>query len=61
MGVRCQKPGASVPIAQKNVEVFTGNRKGHFGTLIEAENQSRLLMAGKCWWARRRMRAGSRH
>ena len=44
MGVRCEKPGASVPIAQKNVEVLTGNHKGHFGTLIEAENQSRLLI-----------------
>ena len=44
MGVRCKKRGASVPIAQKNVEVLTGNRKGHFGTLIEAENQSRLLI-----------------
>ena len=35
---------ASVPVAQKNVEVLTGNHKGCFGTLIEAENQSRLLM-----------------
>ena len=44
MGVKCEKPGASVPIAQKNVEVLTGNHKGRFGTLIEAENQSRLLI-----------------
>ena len=44
MGVKCKKPGASVPIAQKNVEVLTGNHKGRFGTLIEAENQSRLLI-----------------
>ena len=44
MGVKCKKPGASVPIAQKNVEVLTGNYKGRFGTLIEAENQSRLLI-----------------
>ena len=44
MGVKCQKSGASVPIAQKNVEVVTGNHKGRFGTLIEAENQSRLLI-----------------
>ena len=44
MGVKCEKPGASVPIAQRNVEVLTGNRKGRFGTLIEAENQSRLLI-----------------
>ena len=43
MGVKCGKPGASVPIAQKNMEVLTRNHKGHFGTLIEAENQSRLL------------------
>ena len=41
MGVKCE-PGASVPIAQRNVEVLTRNRKGSFGTLIEAENQSRL-------------------
>ena len=40
MGVKCKKPGASVPIAKKNVEVLTGNHKGHFETLIEAENQS---------------------
>ena len=39
MGVKYE-PGASVPIAQRNVEVLTGNRKGRFGTLIEAENQS---------------------
>ena len=39
-----KKPGASVPIAQKNVEVLTGNNKGRFGTPIEAENQSRLLI-----------------
>ena len=43
MGVKCE-PGASVPIAQRNVEILTGNRKGRFGTLIEAENQSRLLI-----------------
>ena len=44
MGVKCEKPGTSVPIAQKNVEVLTGNHKGRFGTLIEAENQSRQLI-----------------
>ena len=44
MGVKCKKPGASVPIAQKNVEVLTRNHKSRFGTLIEAENQSRLLI-----------------
>ena len=44
MGVKCKKPGASVPIAQKNVEVLKGNHKGRFGTLIEAENQSLLLV-----------------
>ena len=42
MGVKCEKPG--VPLAQRNVEVLTGNRKGRFGTLIEAENKSRLLI-----------------
>ena len=52
MSVKCEKHGARVPIAQRNVEVLTGNRKGRFGTLIEAENQSRLLtgrevLAGK--------------
>ena len=40
MSVKCKEPGASVPIAQKNVEVLTGNHKGRFGTLIEAEKQS---------------------
>ena len=40
MGVKCKKPGAGVPIAQKNVEVLTGNHKVRFGTLIEAESQS---------------------
>ena len=44
MGVKCEKPGASVPIAQRNVEFIKGNRKGRFGTLIEAGNQSRLLI-----------------
>ena len=44
MGIKCEKPGASVPIAQRNVEVLTGNRNGRFGTLIEAGNQSRLLI-----------------
>ena len=44
MGVKGEKTGASVPIAQRNVEVLTGNRKGRFGTLIEAGNQSRLLI-----------------
>ena len=47
MGVKCEKPGASAPIAQRNVEFLTGNRKGRFGTLIEAENQSRLLIGGE--------------
>ena len=47
LGFKCEKPGASVPIAQRNVEVLTGNRKGRFGTLIEAENQSRLLIGRK--------------
>ena len=61
MGVKCEKPVASVPIAQKNVEILTGNNKGRFSTLIEAKNQSRLLFAVRCWWARRGMRAGSRH
>ena len=44
MGIKCEKPGAIVPIAQKNVEVLTGNHKDRFRTLIEAENQSRLLI-----------------
>ena len=44
MGVKCKKSGTSVPIAQRNVEVLTGNRKGRFGTLFEAGNQSRLLI-----------------
>ena len=44
MGVKCEKPGVSVPIAQKNFEVLTGNHKGRFGTLIGAEKQSRLLI-----------------
>ena len=43
MGVKCEKPGASVPIAQKNVEDLTGNHKGRYGTLIETKNQSRLI------------------
>ena len=41
--VKCEKPGASVPIAQKNVEVLTGNHKGR----SEAENQSRLLIGSE--------------
>ena len=44
MGVKYEKPGASVPIAPKNVEVLTENYKGRFWTLIEVENQSRLLI-----------------
>ena len=47
MGVKSKKPGASVPIAQKIEEGLTGNHKGRFGTLIEAENQSRLLIGSK--------------
>ena len=43
-GAKCEKPGASVPIAQKNVKVLTGNNKGRFGTLIEAENQYRIFI-----------------
>ena len=43
MGVKCENPGASVLIAEKNEQVLTGNHKRRFGTLIEAENQSRLL------------------
>ena len=42
--LNAKKPGASVPIAQTNVEVLTGNHKGRYGTLIETENQSRLLI-----------------
>ena len=34
--VKCEKPGDSVPIAQKNVEVLTITLKGRFVTLIEA-------------------------
>ena len=41
---KCKKPGASVPIARKKVEVLTGNHKGRFGIPIEAENQFRLLI-----------------
>ena len=44
MGVKSKKPGTSVPIAQKNVEVLSGNHKGRYGTPIETENQSRLLI-----------------
>ena len=43
MGVKCE-PGASEPIAQRNVEVLTGNHKGRYGTLIETENKSLLLI-----------------
>ena len=42
--LNAKKTEASVPIAQRNVEVLTGNRKGRFGTLFEAGNQSRLLI-----------------
>ena len=38
IGVKCEKPEASVPIAHKDVEVLTRNHKVRFGTLIEAEN-----------------------
>ena len=44
MGVKCKIPGASLPIAQKNVEVLTGNHKSRYGILIETGNQSRLLI-----------------
>ena len=44
MGVKNEKTGVGVPIAQKNVEVLTGNHKGRFETLIEAEKQCRLLL-----------------
>ena len=62
VGVKCKKPGASVSISQRNVEVLTGNHKGRFGTLIEAENQSRLLIGREVLVGKKKnMRAGSRH
>ena len=61
MGVECKNPGARVPIAQKNVKVLTGNHKGRFGTLMRSKTNPDYSLAGRCWWARRRMRAGSRH
>ena len=40
MRVKCEKPGASVPLANKKVEVLTGNRNSRVWTLIVAQNQS---------------------
>ena len=61
MGVKCEKPGDSVPIAQKNVEVLTGDHKGRYGLSLRPKTSPDYSLAGRCWWARRRMRAGSRH
>ena len=44
MDVKCEHPVASVTFAQKNVGVLTRNHKDRVGTLIEAKNQSRLLI-----------------
>ena len=44
MGVKCEKTRSQCTHCSKNVEVLIGNHKGRFGTLIEAENQSRLLI-----------------
>ena len=61
MRVKCEKPGASLLIAQKNVEVLKGNLKGRFGTLIETENQSRLLIGMEVLVGKKKNTAGSRH
>ena len=44
MGVKCEKPGASVSIAHKKTWKFSQETTGRFGTLTEAENRSRLLI-----------------
>ena len=61
MRAKCEKPGASLLIAQKNVEVLTGNHKGRFGTLIEVEKQSQLLIGREVLVGKKKNTAGSRH
>ena len=61
MGVKCKKPGASVPIAQKTWKFLQETTKAVMGLSLRPKTNPYYSLAGRCWWARRRMRAGSRH
>ena len=61
MGVKCKKPGASGPIAQKTWKFSQETTKAVLGISLRPKINPDYSLAGRCWWARRRMRAGSRH
>ena len=61
MGVKCEKPGASVPIAQKTWKFLQETTEAVIGLSLRPKTNPDYSLAGRCWWARRRMRAGSRH
>ena len=61
MGVKCEKPGASVPIAQKTWKFLQENTKAVLGLLLRPKTDPDYSLAGSFWWERRRMRAGLRH
>ena len=48
IGFKCERPGANVHIAHRNVEALTGNHKGRFGTLIGEEEECGQELRLKC-------------
>ena len=61
MDVKCEKPGASVPIAQKTWKFLQETAKAVMGLSLRPKTNPDNSLAGRCWWARRRMRDGSIH
>ena len=56
MGVKCKKPGTSVPIAQKTWKFLQETTKAVMGLSLRPETNHDYSLAGRCWWARRTAR-----
>ena len=60
MGVKCENPGVSVLIGQKTWRFLQETTKAILGLSLRLKTNPDYSLAVRCWWARRRMRAGSR-
>ena len=61
MGVKREKPEPVNPLLKRTWKFLEENTKAILGLSLMPKTNPDYSLAGRCCWARRRMRAGSRH
>ena len=61
MGVKCENPEPVYPLLKKMWKFLQETTKAVMGLSLRPKTNPDYSLAWRCWWARRRMRAGSRH